>query len=83
MLILWYQVFLKATKKMSQSQESQVPLLHKVIPLFDTITHHIDDYVENMENLPAVRTTAWQGHAMMDKYYGLTDESIVMIRSQN
>ena len=72
--MLWYQVFLEATKTISQSQ---VPLLHEVIPLFDILTHHIDKYVENMENFPAVHDAARQGGAMMDKYYGLTDESIV------
>jgi hypothetical protein len=69
-----YQVFLEATKKMSQSQ---VPLLHEVIPLIDIITHHIDKFIDNTENFPAVRSAARQGRAMIDKYYGLTDESIV------
>ena len=74
MLMLWYQVFLQATKKMSQSQ---VPLLHEFIPLFNIITHHIGKYIENMANFLAVHATAWQGCEMMDKYYRLTDESIL------
>jgi len=55
MFMLWYQVFLEATKKMSQCQ---VPLLHEVIPLFDIIMHHIDKYIEKMENFPAVHAAA-------------------------
>src|SRR5882724_7903169 len=55
MLMLSYQVFLEATKKMSQSQ---VPLLHEVIPLFDIIMHHIDKYIENTENFPEVHAAA-------------------------
>jgi hypothetical protein len=69
-------VFLEATKKMSQSR---TPLLHEVIPLFDIITIHLDRFVDNQDNFPIVRVAAQRGRAMMNKYYGLTDE-LVMYR---
>jgi hypothetical protein len=66
--------FLDATKIMSQSS---TPLIHQVIPLFDGITRALDDYAEDTENVPAVRMAAIRGRKMLDKYYGLTDDSIV------
>jgi hypothetical protein len=57
--------------------QSQTPLLHEVIPLFDIITGHLDKYVDNTDNFPAVRAAARRGRAMMNKYYGLTDDSIM------
>jgi hypothetical protein len=69
-----HQVFLEATKMMSQSK---TPLLHEVIPLFDIITAHLDRFVDNVQNFPVVRAAARQGRAMMNKYYGLSDDSVM------
>ena len=66
--------FLDVTKIMSQSS---APLIHQVIPLFDGITRALDDYAKDTKNIPAVRMAAIQSHKMLDKYYGLTDDSIV------
>jgi hypothetical protein len=41
------------------------------------ITRALDDYAEDTENVPAVRMAAIRGRKMLDKYYGLTDDSIV------
>jgi hypothetical protein len=68
------EVFLEATKLISQSNK---PLLHHTIPVFDIITRALDDYVGDDEKLPAVRAAARRGRAMLNKYYGLTDESIM------
>ena len=57
--------------------QSRIPLIHTVIPIFDIITRALDDHISD-DSLPsAVRMAAWQGRAMLDKYHGLTDESIV------
>lgn len=57
--------------------QSCTPLFHKVILLFDIITSHLDKFIDNTENLPTVQAAAQQGHTMMNKYYGLTDDSIM------
>ena len=57
--------------------QSQIPLVHNVIPLFDIITRALDDHIIN-DTLPsAIRMAAWRGRAMLNKYYGLTDDSII------
>lgn len=68
------QVFLEATRKISQSN---MPLLHEVIPVFDIITHALDDYIDDETMFPAVWAAARRGRAMMNKYYSITDESIM------
>jgi hypothetical protein len=57
--------------------QSSVPLIHQVIPLFDGITRALDDYAGNVDYAPAVRMAAVRGHTMLNKYYGLTDDSVV------
>jgi hypothetical protein len=68
------EVFLEATKKISQRS---IPLLHDVVPIFDILTRVLDDYIDDQEKHPAIRATAHRGHAMLNKYYGLTDKSIM------
>ena len=67
-------VFLEATKKISQSN---CPLLHDIIPIFDILTHVLDDHIDDDTKLPAVRAAARRGHVMLNKYYGVTDDSIM------
>lgn len=68
------QVFLLATKKISHSR---IPLIHEVIPIFDALTTALDEFLDNEELLPAVRAAALRGITMMNKYYALTDDSVV------
>jgi hypothetical protein len=68
------QVFLQATKKISQSE---TPLLHEVIPICDVITRALDDYIDDKSKFPAVRAAARRGLVMLNKYYALTDDSVM------
>jgi hypothetical protein len=68
------QVFLIAMKQISQSK---TPLVHEVIPIFDIITRALDDHLADVTLPPAVRMAAAWGCTMLNKYYGLTDNSIV------
>jgi hypothetical protein len=68
------QVFLVATKKISQSR---TPLIHEVIPIFDIITGAMDEFIDNTRCPLVIRTAALRGLTMMNKYYALTDESVV------
>jgi hypothetical protein len=68
------QIFLEATKKISQSK---IPLLHEVIPIVDIITRALDDFVDDITKFPVVRAAARRGRAMMNKYYSLTDDSVM------
>ena len=68
------QVFLIATKQVSQSKN---PLVHEVIPIFDIVSRALDEHVSDITLPPSVRVAASRGRAMLNKYYGLTDDSIV------
>jgi len=57
--------------------QSKTPLLHHVIPVFDIITRALDDHYGDLTLSPAVHMAALCGRTMLDKYYGLTDDSIV------
>ena len=57
--------------------QSKTPLLHHVIPLFDIITRALDDHYNDLTLPPTVRMAALRGRTMLDKYYGLTDDSVV------
>lgn len=68
-------VFLHATRKISQSR---IPLIHEVIPIFDILTGALDEFIDNKECPIVVRAAALRGLAMLNKYYALTDESLVL-----
>jgi len=57
--------------------QHKTPLIHQVIPIFDIITSALDDCVDNGDLVPAVRHAALRGILMLNKYYALTDDSIV------
>jgi len=57
--------------------QSSVALVHQVIPLFDGIMRALDDHAKDPKNKPAVCMAAVRGRIMLDKYYGLTDDSVV------
>jgi hypothetical protein len=56
---------------------SKTPLVHEVIPLFDVVTRALTDYIGDTTLQPVIRVAAARGRVMMNKYYGLTDDSIV------
>lgn len=57
--------------------QSSTPLLHQVIPLFDGLTRALDDHANDTKNAPAVRMAAIRGRTMLNKYYGLSDDSVM------
>jgi len=62
------------TKRISVNK---TPLLHDVILLFDIITCKLDAFVDDETLHPAVHTAAARGCTMMNKYYGLSDDSVM------
>jgi len=57
--------------------QNKTPLVHQVNPIFDIITSALDDCIDNGDLVPAVRHAALRGMLMLNKYYALTDDSIV------
>ncbi len=68
------QPFLFATKEISTSGQA---LVHQVIAYIDVLTRHVDSFKANDTLHPAVRAAAQRGRVILDKYYSLTDDSIV------
>ncbi|KAL1942366.1 hypothetical protein VTO73DRAFT_6430 [Trametes versicolor] len=66
--------FLFATKEISMSG---CALIYQVIPYIDVLTHHLDTFTANKDLTPAVHATTYCGRLILDKYYDLTDGSIV------
>ena len=56
---------------------NKIPLIHQVIPYFDTITTALEDAIDNPTIPSAVRHAALRGYFMLNKYYSLTDDSVV------
>ena len=52
-----------------------MPLLHQVIPYMDCLTMSLDDFHANPNLNPVVHIAVGHGHAVLDKFYGLTDDS--------
>lgn len=48
-----------------------------MIPIFDILTSTLDKFIDDETCTPAVRAAALRGLSIMNKYYALTDESIV------
>ncbi|OJT02143.1 hypothetical protein TRAPUB_7401 [Trametes pubescens] len=67
-------LFLFATKEISTSGRA---LVHQVIPYIDVLTSHVDNFKKDDALLPAIRAAAQRGRVILDKYYSLTDDSIV------
>ena len=60
-----------------QISQSKTPLVHKVIPIFDNITQTLDAHINDATFPPAIHIAAAHGHTMLNKYYGLSNDSIV------
>lgn len=54
-----------------------MPLIHQVIPIFDVVTTALEDNIDKSTLPLAVRHAALRGYLMLNKYYSLTDESVV------
>src|ERR1700677_818542 len=74
MLIVFLQMFLIATERMSQNK---VPLLHEVIPIIDVLTDRLEAATGDLTLHAAVRAAAAKGLAILNKYYAKTDDSIM------
>ncbi|KAL1937047.1 hypothetical protein VTO73DRAFT_15573 [Trametes versicolor] len=66
--------FLYATKQISASGRA---LVHQVIPYIDVLTTHVDTFKKDENILPGLRAASQRGRLILDKYYSLTDDSIV------
>jgi hypothetical protein len=62
---------------MKQMSQSKTPLVHNVIPVIDIITQALNDYSDDTALPLAMHMATLNGRTLLDKYYGLTDESIV------
>ena len=59
---------------MSQSSR---PLLHEVLPLFNILEHMLQKKANDTSLKAPVRAAAAQGVAVLRKYYGKTDDSVL------
>ncbi|KAF8585590.1 hypothetical protein K439DRAFT_1561212 [Ramaria rubella] len=66
--------FLQATKRMSSSS---IPCVFEVILIIDILTATLDKFASGHAILPAVHAAAAKGRHILDKYYSLTDDSII------
>ncbi|RPD52435.1 hypothetical protein L227DRAFT_468948, partial [Lentinus tigrinus ALCF2SS1-6] len=66
--------FAFATKQMSSSAHARV---HEVLPYFDILTAHLDDFADDTTLHPAVCAAAQHGRIILNLYYSHTDESII------
>jgi hypothetical protein len=73
-LLTGIKVFLLTTKRISQNK---VPLICDVIPIFDILTHTLDRFVDDETCAPVVCAAALHGLPVLNKYYALTDDSVV------
>jgi hypothetical protein len=71
---IFCKVFLYATMEISKQK---VPLIHQVIPYFDSITTALEDNMDQTALPLVVRHAALRGYLMVNKYYTMTDASVV------
>jgi hypothetical protein len=60
-----------------EMQSAGIPLISSVIPRIDDLVRVIDDFKDNSNNHPAVRSAAIRGLTILNKYYQKSDESFV------
>lgn len=63
-----------ATEHMSKSK---IPLIHEVIPLFDSLISKFENFITDEDLFPGVWAAAIWGHAVLCKYYSKIDDSIM------
>ena len=54
-----------------------MPLLHQVIPIIDVLTAHLENTVADILLHKVIRRAAARGLGVLNKYYSLTDESVM------
>ena len=58
-------------------EQESVPLIHQVIPEIDGLTNALSAARDDEDLHPAVRFGSWLGLRHLNKYYALTDDSII------
>jgi hypothetical protein len=71
---LFCKVFLYATTKISKQK---IPLIHQVILYFDSITTALKDNMDKAALPLVVCHAALRGYLMLNKYYTMTDASVI------
>ncbi|PBK66621.1 hypothetical protein ARMSODRAFT_854438, partial [Armillaria solidipes] len=57
--------------------KSKFPLIHQVIPLFDSLINKFEDFISNEDLFPGVRAAAICGQTIICKYYSKMDDLIM------
>ncbi|PBK60315.1 hypothetical protein ARMSODRAFT_898268 [Armillaria solidipes] len=57
--------------------KSKFPLIHQVIPLFDSLINKFEDFISNENLFAGVQAAAIHGQAAICKYYSKTDDLIM------
>ena len=60
-----------------EMQSAGIPLISDVIPRIDDLVRVIDDFKDDTNKHPAVRSAAIRGLTILNKYYQKSDESFV------
>ncbi|THH23259.1 hypothetical protein EUX98_g7913, partial [Antrodiella citrinella] len=68
------EMFLIATEHISHSNR---PLLYEVIPIIDKLTTALEQVIANNSLVQPVRAAATRGMKVLNKYYSVTDDSIM------
>ncbi|THU95182.1 hypothetical protein K435DRAFT_666956, partial [Dendrothele bispora CBS 962.96] len=62
------------TKRLSKSN---CPLVVEVLPYIDSLTKKLQSVMNNPLKAPLVHAAASRGYTVLNKYYGLTDDSVM------
>ncbi|PBL03911.1 hypothetical protein ARMGADRAFT_910735, partial [Armillaria gallica] len=63
--------------------KSKFPLIHEVIPLFDSFINKFEDFISDKDLFAGVRAAAVCGWAVICKYYSKTVMSLQALYAQN
>lgn len=73
-LIIHSQLLNNATNRISTSQ---YPMIHEVIPIMDLLNNRLEVFFNDTSLPGVVRQGIQRAIIVLDKYYALTDESIM------
>lgn len=59
--------------------QAEVPLIHEVIPMLETMEHHLQTVRDDVDNQlsPVIRVAAVAALLVIGKYYALSDDNEV------